>query len=94
MFGMALDKIGDKEKPDLMRMAQNSIGMKSEQNISIDLFYDDGGPMIAGSGAGETATAGNGIGMMVGRHAREMAVGVLAVVSLFMLMTFAHWLGN
>lgn len=75
----------DKEKQGWIKTAQTAIGMNSAENISIDMYYDDGGTMVAGKD--DLGTSSVGIGAVVGRHAREIAVSGLAVVSLFMLMT-------
>lgn len=73
-----------KELASWVKTAKDAIGMRSEENISIEMYYDNNEAMVAG--IGDSAAGGPGFASTIGKHSREVAVGLLAVVSLFMLM--------
>jgi flagellar biosynthesis/type III secretory pathway M-ring protein FliF/YscJ len=81
------------EIPEIKKVVQSVAGMKSADNISVDMYYDGGLPMLAavGDGAG-TGVGGTGsrIGALVSNHAKEIALGILALMSLFMVATIVR----
>ncbi len=77
----ALDTIL-KQELETARNSVRSITQIPVENISVALYYDIIPDDLAGAPA---ATAGLPLG--IGSHAREIAVGALAVVSLFMVMS-------
>jgi flagellar biosynthesis/type III secretory pathway M-ring protein FliF/YscJ len=78
----------DLELTQIKTGVKNCVGIKSDEGVSVDM-YTDGNAMlamatgqVAASGAGgATSTAVSG----VTSHVKEIAVGVLAVVSLFLM---------
>lgn len=72
------------ELPKFRDLVLHSVNVKSEDAISVDVFYDNDAPMLA-SMAEASSTAG--IGAMMGGHAKELALGALALLSLFMVST-------
>lgn len=81
----AIQALATTELEKFKTRAQNAIGMKAAEAaeaISVDMYYDTNGPMLASV---SQASAAGGLGAMVGGHAREMALGALAIISLFMV---------
>jgi flagellar biosynthesis/type III secretory pathway M-ring protein FliF/YscJ len=81
----ALQTMVTAELPGLRKDVQNAIGMKSDDAISVDTYFDTGSPLLVAVGT-ESSTSAS-ISSMVGGHVKEIAVGVLALVSLFMVST-------
>lgn len=77
----ALQPLVNAELPTIRRVVQNCVGMKSEESISVDTYFDGAAPLLAATEAGLPS----GMGSLVGGHLREIAVGVLALISLFMI---------
>lgn len=76
-----LQPIIDKELTDYRQMVANCLGMAAADKISVyayvDTFPSLSTPPVASAGAA-------GLSLMVGGHAKEIALGTLAVMSLFM----------
>ena len=72
--------------PDLRNSAKTAIGLKSDELVSIAMYTDPfpaqggGGPSLA-----DTPGLGSSFTAMAGTHSREIILGGLAVVSLFMV---------
>ena len=69
---------------ELTKMRENvarCVALTSPNEVSIDT-YVDAAPVMAA--APIAAASGSGLSLMVGGHAKELALGVLAVMSLFM----------
>jgi flagellar biosynthesis/type III secretory pathway M-ring protein FliF/YscJ len=62
--------------------------MASSDAITVDMYYDSGIPMLMAPSDG-TASGGTSAAMtaMVGGHGKEIAIGALAMISLFMIST-------
>ncbi|HVT89470.1 MAG TPA: flagellar M-ring protein FliF C-terminal domain-containing protein [Tepidisphaeraceae bacterium] len=71
-----------KELPSFRSTVRMTAGMPSDENLSIDTYYDSDGQAMAS--VTEAASA-SGMSAMVGGHAKEVALGVLAIISLFMV---------
>jgi flagellar biosynthesis/type III secretory pathway M-ring protein FliF/YscJ len=72
------------EMPKIKAGVLKSVAFTSVDAISVDTYLDlgNGGPQFVG--APETATASS-VSFLVGGHAKELALGALAAVSLFMV---------
>jgi flagellar biosynthesis/type III secretory pathway M-ring protein FliF/YscJ len=81
----SIQKIYTEELPTIQKHVQMCTGIKGTENISVDMFYDDGA-IVFGEKAGDSA-APSSVGAVVGGHAKEIAVGALAIISLFMVST-------
>jgi flagellar biosynthesis/type III secretory pathway M-ring protein FliF/YscJ len=60
--------------------------IKKEDDISVDTYYDFA-PLGGNVATAGVASAGGGLSAMIGGWGKEVAVGVLAVISLFMVST-------
>jgi flagellar biosynthesis/type III secretory pathway M-ring protein FliF/YscJ len=80
----AVKKIFDEELATIQKHVQKCTGIKSIDDISVDMFYDDGALILAEKPAD---APGGAVGTIVTSHAKEIAVGALAVISLFMVST-------
>jgi flagellar biosynthesis/type III secretory pathway M-ring protein FliF/YscJ len=86
----AVDALVAARLPDIKNSIANSIGLADKNQIFVDAVYEPP-PMMAAVGDGsELASASSGGGLSsvtqsIGGHAKEIAVGVLALVSLFMV---------
>lgn len=78
----AVQKLFASQKPQIQEHVQRAVAIKSPENISIDMYYDDL-TMVAG-GKGADAPSGT-VGVMLSGHVKEIGVGLLALVSLFMV---------
>ncbi|HMB96144.1 MAG TPA: flagellar M-ring protein FliF C-terminal domain-containing protein, partial [Tepidisphaeraceae bacterium] len=81
----ALQPLVSAEVPGIRTVVRNATGMKSEDSISVDTYFDTGAPLLIAAST-ESATSSAVSSMLTG-HIKEVAVGVLALVSLFMVST-------
>ena len=73
-----------RQLPDLQKMVKTAVGLTSEEAVSMALYTDLIPPQPAGAGGG-AAAGGLSIAAVAGTHSREIMLGGLAVVSLFMV---------
>jgi len=78
----ALQPIVTAELSSVRKTIQDAVGMQSDANLTVDMYYDTTIPLLA---ATEQAQSSGGVGRMVNSYAREIAVGALAIISLFMV---------
>lgn len=78
-----LQPIVNAELPAVRNVVQKCVAMKSEDSISVDMYYDGGLPMLMA--AEPSAGSASSVTGLVGGHAKEIAVGALAIISLFMV---------
>jgi len=84
----------EREIPKLRRSVMGVLGLVAgeEENVVVDSYWDVASLAAAGGGAsgpvGSTAelSAGKGAGSFAQRHAKQIAVSALAVISLFMVL--------
>jgi flagellar biosynthesis/type III secretory pathway M-ring protein FliF/YscJ len=84
----ALQSLVTAEIPAVRNHVKMCTAIKSDDDISVDMYYDGGVMMlagIAGSGGAESSGPASGIGGMIGGRAKELVLGALAVISLFMV---------
>jgi flagellar biosynthesis/type III secretory pathway M-ring protein FliF/YscJ len=88
----AIQPVFDQMLPRFQKAVQAAVGIKGEDAISIDMWDDfdspliGGGGVIASAGVGELGSAGAaGFSALLGGHVKELALGILAVVSLVMV---------
>lgn len=72
------------EMDDLRRSVATAANLASEDSLAISVYDDDVVPLLA---ATESPATGSSVGMMVGNYGKEIVLGVLAVISLFMVST-------
>jgi flagellar biosynthesis/type III secretory pathway M-ring protein FliF/YscJ len=70
------------ELSSVRKTIQDAVGMQSDANLTVDMYYDTTIPLLA---ATDQAQSSGGVGRMVNGYAREIAVGALALISLFMV---------
>jgi flagellar biosynthesis/type III secretory pathway M-ring protein FliF/YscJ len=78
----ALQGLLQKEIPTYVKIVQSLTDIRAAEAVSIDM-YDDFA--VLATAANPVSSGTSAIGAMVGTHAREIALGVLAVLSLFMV---------
>jgi flagellar biosynthesis/type III secretory pathway M-ring protein FliF/YscJ len=81
----ALQAFAEPELGKLRKVVQNVVGMKSDESISLDMYWDNNTAMLMAAST-ESATS-SAVTSMLSSHVKEVAVGVLALVSLFMVST-------
>lgn len=92
---VAVDIVTKRETPKLKELVMRSVGLKDandEDRVSINTYW--AGALVAQGGAfgvlggqgGQAAEESAGIGQFAGSHFKEIAVSVLAVISLFMVL--------
>jgi flagellar biosynthesis/type III secretory pathway M-ring protein FliF/YscJ len=91
----AVQTLFELEKPSIRDTVVKALNLKSEQDLALTIYDDSAQPMLTGVGAGggggvETGTGGSALGAMVGTHAKEIVVGLLAAISLFMVSTIVR----
>jgi flagellar biosynthesis/type III secretory pathway M-ring protein FliF/YscJ len=79
-----LQALCDKEKPNLTDAVVKAIGLPSSEAVSMTMYDDSNVPALVGAGS-DTSGGGSTMAAMLDGHAKEFAVGALAVVSLFMV---------
>jgi flagellar biosynthesis/type III secretory pathway M-ring protein FliF/YscJ len=72
------------EFAQIRKDVQNATGVKSDDSISVDTYWDTGAPLLLASG-NESATSTSNVASMLTGHVKEIAVGALALMSLFMV---------
>ena len=73
------------EIPKVRRDVRSCTAIATDEDIVVDT-YPDGLPMLAAvGGAMATSKTNNNIGAKLGEHYKEIGIGLLAVVSLFMV---------
>jgi flagellar biosynthesis/type III secretory pathway M-ring protein FliF/YscJ len=82
----ALQAYIDEELAQMAREVQRVTHVKEETDVTVAL-YDDVMPMMA---ATTTVPVGNTVATTVSSHAKEIAIGALAVISLFMVSTMVR----
>jgi flagellar biosynthesis/type III secretory pathway M-ring protein FliF/YscJ len=80
--------MADAELPKIRTDVMNCTGLKDEKLVSVET-YADTLPLMAGADGGATASASGASSLPLGiaGYGKEIAIGVLAVVSLFMVTT-------
>jgi flagellar biosynthesis/type III secretory pathway M-ring protein FliF/YscJ len=78
----ALQPLVQAELPFIRNLVKNAAYVQNEESISVDMYYD--GLAMLHSGDDVEAPAA-GMAAMVGGHAREIVIGALALLSLFMV---------
>jgi flagellar biosynthesis/type III secretory pathway M-ring protein FliF/YscJ len=73
----------DTELASIKTHVMKATGLKSEDDVSVDAYWE-AVPVLAAADAVEMTTAAS-VGSMVTSHVKEIAIGALAVVSLFMI---------
>jgi flagellar biosynthesis/type III secretory pathway M-ring protein FliF/YscJ len=76
-------------QPELTRVkrqVQSACGIKSDENIFVDLYADAPEPMLQV----DTATASTAATATIASHGKEIAIGALAVFSMFMVLMMAR----
>lgn len=73
----------DAELASIKTHIMKATGLKSEDDVSVDAYWE-AVPMLAAAETVEKSTAAS-VGTMVTSHVKEIAIGALAVVSLFMV---------
>src|SRR5262249_31026668 len=86
----AIQPLVDAEITKTRGIVQNSLMIADEKKISVDMYWDNGLPALASGVALAEASAGPGLGAMVGGHMKEVILGALAVVSLFMVSSMVR----
>jgi len=76
-------KLAGGEFDRIRKAVQNCTGVKSDDSISVDIYWDSGAPLLLASASESTATAN--VTSMLSGHVKEIAVGALALMSLFMV---------
>jgi flagellar biosynthesis/type III secretory pathway M-ring protein FliF/YscJ len=77
----------DEEQQRIRKSLQACSGVKSPDDISVESYYDQM-PVIAA--APEPATAASSVTLALGGHVKEIALGALALLSLFMVSTIVR----
>ena len=81
----ALRALVEAEIPKVRRDVRSCTAIATDEDIVVDT-YPDGLPMLAAvGGAMATSKTNNNIGTKLGEHYKEIGIGLLAVVSLFMV---------
>jgi len=80
-----IDKMFAQLQPTIVKKVVDAVGLADEKTVSVDMYFD--APLMMASGASSSASASNASAVTVslGGHVKEIAVGVLALVSLFMV---------
>jgi flagellar biosynthesis/type III secretory pathway M-ring protein FliF/YscJ len=78
----ALQPLVQAELPFIRNLVKNAAYVQNEESISVDMYYDGLATLQAGEDAEAPAA---GMAAMVGGHAREIVIGALALLSLFMV---------
>jgi flagellar biosynthesis/type III secretory pathway M-ring protein FliF/YscJ len=78
-----LQTLAAAEFAQIRKDVQNATGVKSDDSISVDTYWDIGAPLLMAS-ANEPNSAANVTSIVTG-HVKEIAVGALALMSLFMV---------
>ncbi len=84
--GTDLQPLFDLEKPQVVKDVKGATGLMDDSAINVSTYNDTllmAAPMVAASGGGLS------IPLMLGDHGKEVAVGALALVSLFMVSNLA-----
>ena len=80
----ALQALFTQELPNVQDTVVKTVDLKSPQSLAVTMYDDSSVPLLA-STSGDASGGGSNMSAMVGGHAKELAVGALAVVSLFMV---------
>jgi flagellar biosynthesis/type III secretory pathway M-ring protein FliF/YscJ len=81
-----VDKVFAQKKPELLETIMHSVGLTDEKQVSVDMYFDP--PLMLASANGVSpAAAASPITLTLSGHVKEIAIGVLAVLSLFMVST-------
>jgi flagellar biosynthesis/type III secretory pathway M-ring protein FliF/YscJ len=78
----ALQPLVEAATPTYRRIVQNCTDIKTDEAVSIDV-YDDFDAVALG--VADPSVKSAGLGAMVSSHGKELVLGVLAVISLFMV---------
>lgn len=82
----AVDALAERKKADFQQLVRGSVGMDEKSNVVVSV-YDDIIP-LAPLAPPQGATAS--IPLVLGSHSKEIALGGLALVSLFMVSMFVR----
>jgi flagellar biosynthesis/type III secretory pathway M-ring protein FliF/YscJ len=80
----ALQALIDAESVKIAKDVRYSCGMTEDGPVSVSVYYDGALPMLSAGAVPQAATAS--LPLILGNHGKEIALGGLALVSLFMLM--------
>jgi flagellar biosynthesis/type III secretory pathway M-ring protein FliF/YscJ len=80
-----IDTAFAKERPTILEKVMHAVGLQDEKAVTVDMYFD--APLLMASGASTAIGTSSSSPMTVtlSGHMREIAIGLLALLSLFMV---------